>query len=110
MDAAVLAATVAAAEYKSMGVGGLTLPGAAVDPLEKCQNGAEGSVSDNLQLNNSLTHSNFRYFVFFEKNIKILEKLDPPWEKVYFFLDCCPHSALSLTRTLLIYWKKLARV
>ena len=57
-------------------------------PLEKCQNGAGGSVLGNFQLNNSLTHSNFRYFTFSGKNIKIrppLEKFDPPWKKSLIF-------------------------
>ena len=47
-------------------------------PLEKCQNEAGESVLDNLQLNNSLTHSNFRYFTFSGENIKIW----PPWKNV----------------------------
>ena len=47
-------------------------------PLEKCQNGAGGSVLGNFQLNNSLTHSNFRYFTFSGKNIKIR----PPWKNL----------------------------
>ena len=40
-------------------------------PLEKCQNGAGGLVLGIFQLNNSFTHSNFRYFTFSGKNIKI---------------------------------------
>ena len=44
-------------------------------PLEKRQNGAGGSVLDNLQLNNSLTHSiNFDILQFPGK----LSKFDPP--------------------------------
>ena len=37
-----------------------------------------GSVLDNFQLNNSLTHSNFRYFTFSGKNVKIR----PPWKNL----------------------------
>ena len=55
-----------------MGVGGVWPPfSSGRAPREKCQNGAGVSVLDNLQLNNSLTQSNFRYFTFSWENIKI---------------------------------------
>ena len=40
-------------------------PGAVVDPLRKRAKMVLGLVVNNLQLNNSLINSNFRYFTFF---------------------------------------------
>ena len=60
---------------------GVRPPGAVVNPLWKSVKmglGPGGSVLDNLQLNNSLTHSNSRYFTISGKNIKIR----PPWGSV----------------------------
>ena len=70
------------------GVGGLT-PGAVDDAIVKSAKMGSLSLSvlDNLQLNNGLTHSNFRNFKFSWRNIKIRlhspdKKLDLPEEKV----------------------------
>ena len=73
------------------GVGGFDPPGTVVDPLWKsAKMGARagGSVFDNLQLNNSLTHSNFRYFTISGKNVELrpsLEKFGPSLEKMFNF-------------------------
>ena len=70
------------------GLGGSTPLEQWSTPLEKCQNGAGGSVLGNFQLNNSLTHSNFRYFTFSGKNIKIRPppgKIWPSLEKSLIF-------------------------
>ena len=64
--------------------------------LGKCQNGACGSILDNLQLNNSLTRSNFRYFTFSRKNIKIRpskKHLILPGEKVFYPAPLSPYGS-----------------
>ena len=61
-------------------------PGAVVDPLWKSAKMKLGVGLGQFELNNSLTHSNFRYFTFSGKISKYdsLEKFDPSWKKVQF--------------------------
>ena len=67
------------AGWKLMGVGGsLILCSCGRASLEKCSNGAGESILDNLQLNNNLAHSNFRYFTFTGK----ISKYNQTWKNV----------------------------
>ena len=67
---------------------GVQTPGVVIDPLWKsAEMGLEGSVLDNLQQNNSLTHTDFQYFTYLGKISKYdpLEKFDLPLEKSLIF-------------------------
>ena len=72
---------------KLPGVGGSTPLEQWSTSLEKCQNGAGGSVLGNFQLNNSYTQWFSIFYIFREKyqNSTPLEKFDPPWKKNLIF-------------------------
>ena len=60
------------------GLGGSTALEQWSTPLEKCQNGAGGSVLNNFQLNNSLNIVIFDILHFPGK----ISKFDPPWKNL----------------------------